>query len=85
MSHHGSLPSLDTTTALLSVQKFMTEAAERKELAAMVFIDQTAAFDLVDHEILLVKLKAYNFGPGPIAWFNSYLGDRTYKYKVEAG
>ena len=55
-SHHGSLPSLDTTTA----------------------------FDLVDHEILLGKLKAYNFGPGPYAWFKSYLENRTYKYKVEA-
>ena len=54
-SHHGSLPALDTTTALIAVQDFMINAAENKQLAATVFIDQSAAFDLVDHEILLKK------------------------------
>ena len=34
-------------TALLKVQKFI-DAVERKELAAKVFIDQSAAFDHVD-------------------------------------
>lgn len=76
-AHHGSLPSLDTTTALISIQKFITDAAEKKELCATVFLDQSSTFDIVDHEILLKKLEAYNFGQGPMRWFKSYLSNRT--------
>ena len=83
-AHHGSLPSLDTTTALIAVQKFINDAAERKELCATVFIDQSSAFDLVDHKILLSKLKVYNFGQTPLKLFESYLQDRTYQYKIES-
>ena len=69
--HHGSLPSPDTTTALLAIQKFMADAAERKEMSATDFFDQSSAFDLPDHR-------------GPITWFESTLKNRTYQCKIGA-
>ena len=42
----------------------------------MVLIDLQKAFDTVDHEILLKKLKAVGAGTCVVSWFNSYLSDR---------
>ena len=39
----------------------------------MVMIDLQKAFDTVDHDILLHKLKALGLDPLPIKWFGSYL------------
>ena len=43
-----------------------------------------AAFDVVDHQILLRKLKLYNFSPEAIAWVQSYLEDRKQIVTVES-
>ena len=59
--HPCSIPKLDTTTALLEVQQFTTKAAEKKQITGMDLLDQSAAFDLMDQETLLQKLKAYKF------------------------
>jgi len=42
-----------------------------------VFIDFKKAFDLVDHEILLYKLKLYHVDDLACALFSSYLQNRT--------
>ena len=41
------------------------------------------AFDLVDHEILLYKLKLYHFDDQACALFSSYLQKRTQIVKAE--
>ncbi len=41
-----------------------------------VFLDLKKTFDTVHHDILLNKLKAYNFSDETIAWFRSYLENR---------
>lgn len=35
--HHGSVPNLDTNTALLKIHNYATEAAEDKKATATVF------------------------------------------------
>ena len=35
------------------------------------------AFDLVDHDILLKKMKTYNFSENTIKFFKSYISNRT--------
>ena len=45
----------------------------------MVMIDLQKAFDTVDHDILLQKLKALGFDPLAIKWFESYLKGRNQK------
>ena len=47
-------------------------------MSAVIFLDQTAAYDLLCHEILKEKLELhYNFSEEAIAWVISYLGKRT--------
>ena len=40
------------------------------------------AFDCVDHEILVDKLRLYNFDRTAVNWFKSYLSDRMQKVMV---
>ncbi len=46
----------------------------------IVLLDLQKAFDTVNHEILINKLKA--MGTGPSAWFRSYLTNSKQKVKI---
>ena len=48
--HHGSVPKLDTNTALMKIHNYATDAAEAKKATATVLLDQSSAFDIVDHK-----------------------------------
>jgi hypothetical protein len=67
-----------TETAVLRVMSDLLRAVDSGDYAALVLLDLTAAFDIVDHEILLRRLQA-SFGlDGPvISWFRSYLPGRS--------
>ena len=83
-AHNGSLPNLDTNTALIQVYNHMVKAADDKKIAGTVFLDQSSAFDLVDHQLLLEKLECYNFSAKALSWFTTYLEDRTFEYQIES-
>ena len=83
-NHHGSLANHSTATALIQLVDMWIEAAENKELAAALLLDQSAAYDLIDHIILIEKLKLYNFDSRTIQWFQSYLGGRSQIVQVES-
>ena len=42
----------------------------------MVLLDLSAAFDLVDPELLLQKLRGYGFDKDSLSWIESYLTNR---------
>lgn len=42
-----------------------------------MFLDFTAAFDVIDHSLLIAKLKAYGFSHSALTWVHSYLSNRT--------
>ena len=48
----------------------------------MILIDLQKAFDTIDHNILLEKMKHFNFSAHTIFWFKSYLSDRTFKINI---
>ena len=50
---------------------------ENGKLACAIFIDLQKAFDTVDHEILLDKLKNYGFRGISNSWLRSYLTGRV--------
>ena len=56
---------------------------ERKNVTIMIALDLSAAFDTVNHKILLTKLQN-NFGINGMAleWFRNYLALRDMTVKV---
>ena len=44
-------------------------------LTGMILTDMQKAFDTIDHEILLQKLKVIRFSESTIKWFKSYLSE----------
>ena len=83
-NHHGFRPNHSTATAVSQLYDIFIRGAENRELTAALLLDLSAAFDVVDHQILLQKLELYNFTPDTIRWFRSYLSDRTQVVTVES-
>ena len=83
-NHHGFLGQHSTATALVQLYDLWLEASEKTELSAALLLDLTAAFDVVDHSILLEKLEAYNFSNETVSWFASYLTNRVQVVQVES-
>jgi len=67
-----------TETALLRVQNDIMLALDDKKDVILVMLDLSAAFDTLDHDILLHRLQ-FRFGinGSALKWFTSYLTDRT--------
>ena len=65
-------------TALLRIHSDLVAAADAGNISLVAMLDLSAAFDCVDHEILLKRL-SHNFGLDlPITrWMQSYLTGRT--------
>ena len=45
-------------------------------MAGVCLLDMSAAFDVVNHQILLEKMKLYGFDENTITWLRSYLTNR---------
>ena len=52
------------------------------ELTGVVFLDIQKAFDSIDHNILLDKLKFYRISQIDLKWFQSYLTDRYQQCQI---
>ena len=66
-----------TETALIKVQNDILQSLDQNEIAVLVLLDLSAAFDTIDHETLLHRLE-HQFGIGykSLSWMRSYLTDR---------
>ena len=49
----------------------------------MILIDLQKAFDTIDHQIFLKKIRYLGFSDSAINWFRSYLESRTFSVQVE--
>ena len=50
----------------------------------MILIDLQKAFDTIDHEILLQKLKAIRFSKGTLEWIRSCLSERIFLVNIQS-
>ena len=83
-NHHGFRSLHSCSTAMIQMYDSWVEAVGRKEMAGVAMIDQSAAFDCVDHGILREKLHLYGFDAGALAWVTDYLSHREQSCYVES-
>ena len=91
-NQHGGREGHSTTTALIEMYDQWVQDMEEGKTVAVLMIDQSAAFDVCDHEILKAKLQLlFGLGDGTntkdggpvMQWFNSYLSGRVQCTTVE--
>ena len=72
-----------TESALLSIKNDVPPAFAKGEVTAIVLLDQSAAFDTIDHDKLLDSLSSW-FGVSGVVldWFKSYLSDHVQCSKI---
>ena len=78
----GFRPSFSCETALLGMVNKWLNAINDGFMIGVVMIDFKKAFDLVDHKILLQKLKHYKLSDKTMSWFDSYLLHRKQRVCV---
>ena len=67
-----------TETALLKVMSDILLAADQGHVTLLGLLDMSAAFDIVDHDILLFRLKtSFGVDGTVLSWLESFLRDRT--------
>lgn len=73
----GFRPNHSCHTSLIHMIDSWIKDIDSNRYVGSVFLDLKKAFDLVDHEILVHKLKLYNFSKNTVDLFKSYLSNRT--------
>ena len=64
-------------TVIAQVLSDILTALDSGDIAALCLLDLSAAFDTVDHSILLRRLqRSYGLNGSALAWFGSYLNQR---------
>ncbi len=73
----GFRPSHNTETALIRVINDLLSSSDRGCISLLVLLDLSAAFDTIDHNILLNRLENFvGISGSALAWFKSCLSDR---------
>ena len=70
-------------TALLHMTDQYLLNMDKGILNGVLFLDLKKAFDTVDHQILISKLKIYAFGGVAVNLFKSYLSNRIQKCRIQ--
>ncbi len=68
-----------TETALLSVTEALRIAKANSKSSVLILLDLSAAFDTVNHQILLSTLSSLDITGIPLRWFESYLTGRSFR------
>ena len=83
-SSHAYRGNMSTTTTILEILDEIQQGIEDKKITTLLTLDQSAAFDVVSHRLLLDKARLYNIGPDAIKWLQDYLQGRS-QYVVLGG
>ena len=74
---HAFRPGHSTCTALTHMTDEWRSDIDNGKLVGVVLLDFSAAFDVIDHSLLLGKLKQYGFSLSAIKLMESYLTNRS--------
>ena len=71
-----------TETALLYIHDHLINAIGSQQISCLCLLDLSAAFDTIDHDILLSRLSSWFGIHGTVLnWFSSYLSSRSFRVK----
>ncbi len=79
----GFMPKRSVVWQLLAVLDDWDQALDRGDRVHACFLDVSKAFDRVDHGLLLLKLSSIGLKGTELAWFESYLRDRSICTEVD--
>jgi len=78
-------PFHSTETALLRIQNDLLLAINKQKISALVLLDLSAAFDTIDHGILLKRLSSfYGISGSALNLLSSYLSNRTQSVCIDS-
>ena len=73
-------PFHSTETAVTKVYNHLLLAADEGQISALCLLDLTAAFDTVDHDLLMLRLeRQFGLRGTVLQWFHDYLSGRSYQ------
>ncbi|KAF7244397.1 Low-density lipoprotein receptor-related protein 8 [Varanus komodoensis] len=75
----GFRPGYGTESALVALYDDLCREKDRGSASLLVLLDLSAAFDTIDHGILLDRLAGLGVGGTALQWFRSYLNGRFQK------
>ena len=73
---------IDTLDAAMKVVAAIQKSLDESSKAGCLFLDIKKAFDCVNHEIILKKLKLAGMSEATLDWTESYLSDRWQRVLV---
>ena len=79
---HGFIPKRSVTTNLLEFTTTCIGHLENKTQVDVIYTDLKAAFDRIDHTVLLRKLSRLGLSNSLINWLRSYLVGRTLRVRL---
>ena len=74
--HHGSVKDKGTQTLITELQDLIVENLHNGKDGALIVLDQSKAYDLVSHPLLLKKLELLGFQPQALQIMSSFLQGR---------
>lgn len=78
-------PNHSTETALLKVKNDLLLNMNKQHVTLLVLLDLSAAFDTVDHHILLERLQSdFGISGNALSWLTSYLIDRKQRVSIDS-
>ena len=82
-NHHRSRAGHSTATALIQMYDRWVEEVDDGNMVGVMMVDLSAAFDMVDHNILLQKLELFGLDDLSLMWMKSYLSGRSQSVFVD--
>ena len=73
-----------TETSLINSTDSILKAIDQKKVTAVILLDMSKAFDSINHEILLAKLKHVGMSSSCLSWFKSYLSERYQTVRINS-
>ena len=73
----------NTQHSLLKILELWKEALDKGRSVGAIFMDLSKAFDTLNHDLLIAKLKAYGFSENSLNYIQSYLRNRLQRTNVD--